>query len=210
MSLPETRSLPTSMEVRDAEEGEAGFEALLIAGRAGDRSALDRLIRTFQEPVLRLLLVRGHSLHDADDLAQDVFLNAIRTLDRFRGDERQFLRWLKVIARNQSIDHRRRAGSLKKRTDRYEDVRVQEWAALLRDKLRVSGMEAGIDFTRLCERMSETDQRIAMLRFVERKKPREIAEVLGIRGGTVRMRLSRIRTKMEEWYGRYRSSEGKA
>lgn len=45
--------------------------------------------------------------HDAEDIAQDVFVKVFRSLDRFRHDA-QLTSWLYRIAMNACIDHRRR------------------------------------------------------------------------------------------------------
>ena len=45
--------------------------------------------------------------HDAEDIAQDVFIRLYRSLSRFRQDS-QFTSWIYRIAMNACIDHRRR------------------------------------------------------------------------------------------------------
>jgi RNA polymerase sigma factor (sigma-70 family) len=81
-------------------QGESADElALLQAARAGDVSALDRLVVLHQEPVFALCRsILGH-VEDAEDAAQEVFVRAFRGLSRFRG-EAAFRTWLFRIAVN--------------------------------------------------------------------------------------------------------------
>ena len=46
--------------------------------------------------------------HDAEDIAQEVFIKVYRSLDRFRQDA-QLTSWLYRIVMNACIDHRRRS-----------------------------------------------------------------------------------------------------
>jgi len=54
---------------------------------------------------LALRLCGNH--HDAEDLSQEVFLNAYRALDRFRGDS-SFHTWLRRITVNSFLNHKRK------------------------------------------------------------------------------------------------------
>jgi RNA polymerase sigma-70 factor (ECF subfamily) len=81
-------------------QGESADElALLEAARAGDLSALDRLVALHQEPVFALCRTLLGHVEDAEDAAQEVFLRAVRALPRFRG-EAAFRTWLFRIAVN--------------------------------------------------------------------------------------------------------------
>ncbi len=73
-----------------------------------DRTAFSELVRRHQSAVRRFLrqLTRGDAAW-ADDLAQETFLQAHRSLDRFRGDA-SFTTWLLGIAHNQFRNARRR------------------------------------------------------------------------------------------------------
>lgn len=72
-----------------------------------DRHAFATLVRRHQSPVRTLLrrLTCG-DIGAADDLAQETFLSAYKSLDRFRGDARVST-WLYRIAYNRWVDARR-------------------------------------------------------------------------------------------------------
>ncbi len=83
---------------------------------AGDRVALQRLVRATQAQVWRFCAHLGDA-GNADDLTQEVYLRAIKALPRFRGDS-SARTWLLAIARRTVADHirtqrRRRATTAK-------------------------------------------------------------------------------------------------
>jgi RNA polymerase sigma-70 factor, ECF subfamily len=77
----------------------AGELALVRAGLAGDRSALEQLLALHERRVLAVCRgVLGHA-EDAEDAAQETFFRALRALPRYRGDA-SFRTWLLRIAVN--------------------------------------------------------------------------------------------------------------
>lgn len=86
------------------EQGRAGESpsveaALLRAGRAGDRAALEQLLALHQRALYSLCYgILGHA-EDAEDAVQETFLRALDALSRFRG-EAAFRTWLFRIALN--------------------------------------------------------------------------------------------------------------
>jgi RNA polymerase sigma-70 factor, ECF subfamily len=87
--------------------GVSGGEAALVrAGLAGDRSALDQLLALHERRVLAVCRgVLGHA-EDAEDAAQETFFRALRSLHRFRGDA-SFRTWLLRIAVNVCLNWKR-------------------------------------------------------------------------------------------------------
>jgi RNA polymerase sigma-70 factor (ECF subfamily) len=80
--------------------------AILDAVAAGDRDAFRWIVRTWSLPLRSYLASCTHHLDEVDDLAQEVFLAAYRSLSTFRrGDD--FGAWLRGIARNKLYNHMR-------------------------------------------------------------------------------------------------------
>lgn len=78
--------------------------AALVRYRAGDRTALDDVVRR-HEPALRNLALRYVKREeDARDVVQRTFARALERIDSFRGDS-QFRTWLFRIAIHLAIDH---------------------------------------------------------------------------------------------------------
>src|SRR4051794_16795633 len=79
---------------------------LAIAARAGDRDALSAFVSATYEPVWRYsAATAGHG--EADDIAQETFARALRSLPRYRGDA-PATTWLIGIARHVHLDAVRR------------------------------------------------------------------------------------------------------
>jgi RNA polymerase sigma-70 factor (ECF subfamily) len=79
-------------------------EAQLIKGiQQGDRKSFQILVETYQRMVVNTCLGIVHNKADAEDLAQDVFLEILRTAENFRGDAK-LSTWLYRIATNRSLN----------------------------------------------------------------------------------------------------------
>jgi RNA polymerase sigma factor (sigma-70 family) len=73
---------------------------------AVDRSRAARVYEDLAAPVLGYL--RALSVSDADDVLGEVFLQVVRDIDRFHGDEAAMRRWVFSIAHNRAMDAHRR------------------------------------------------------------------------------------------------------
>ena len=78
------------------------FPELLAAAQGGDEQAFAALWRDLQPAVLRYFRVAAGEA--AEDLAADTWVSVIRSLGRFRGDERAFRSWVFTVARHRAID----------------------------------------------------------------------------------------------------------
>ena len=79
-------------------------EAQLIKGiQEGDRKSFQILVETYQRMVVNTCLGIVHNKADAEDLAQDVFLEIFRNAQNFRGDSK-LSTWLYRIATNRSLN----------------------------------------------------------------------------------------------------------
>jgi len=83
------------------------FADVLRAAAAGDRPAFARLWESAHPGLVRYLRVVCGP--DAEDIASETWMKAMRGLATFSGDEPSFRGWLAVIARNHLADVRRRA-----------------------------------------------------------------------------------------------------
>ena len=87
-------------------------EALLMAYRAGDARAFERLVARHEKPVWNFLRRFVVNAATAEDLLQEVFLRVIKSAHAEESEWRgaaKFSTWLYTIARNLCVDHARRA-----------------------------------------------------------------------------------------------------
>ncbi|MEA3185193.1 MAG: polymerase sigma-70 factor, subfamily [Ilumatobacteraceae bacterium] len=159
------------------------LKALVEAAREGDDVAVRELVRRTQPVIWRLCSALG-SDGEADDLVQDTYLRALRSLSSYRGDG-PVLAWLSAIARRVCADHvrgrvrhRRLIGALTQGLDeRWESAPGNPTGELLR----------GID----------PDRRDAfMLTQVAGLSYEEAAMVLDCPIGTIRSRVARARVDL--------------
>lgn len=95
--------------------------SLIQAAQRGDQNAFERLVRSYDQSVLRLAMNLLRSPEDAYDVYQEAFLRVYRNLDNFRFDC-SFHTWLYRIVTNLCLDH------LRKRKVRREEPTVVETA----------------------------------------------------------------------------------
>lgn len=81
------------------------FDTFLEAARGGDDEAWRWLFRLISGRVAAFLVTRGAS--DPEGVAGDTFLDIVRSIRRFRGNERDFVSWSLTIAHRRLIDARR-------------------------------------------------------------------------------------------------------
>lgn len=83
----------------------AGFPEVLAAARTGAEWAWTRLYRDLSPPVLGYLRARGAA--EPEDLLSEVFVQVVRGISRFEGDEAGFRSWVFMIAHHRAQDERR-------------------------------------------------------------------------------------------------------
>jgi RNA polymerase sigma-70 factor (ECF subfamily) len=148
------------------------------------RDRFEALYASTREPILAYLLRRVEEPEDAADLLTDVYLVAWRRIDEVpRGDGARM--WLYGVARRALANHRR---GVRRRT---------ALAAALRSVVPVPPDEdAGL--AAALAALGDTDRELIMLTAWDGLSSAEIAELLGIRAATVRVRLHRARRRLEE------------
>jgi RNA polymerase sigma-70 factor, ECF subfamily len=159
------------------------IEVVLDQVGRGNRDAFRRVVRAFSLPLRSFIASQVYHLDDVDDLAQEVFIAAYRSLHTFqRGDD--FGSWLRGIARHKLCDHARAAA---RRTRALERFRGELAGAVQSDLERaVSG-----DHSELIEMLLQCIARLPeRLRRVVRAgldgdKPRALAEELATSVGAI-------------------------
>jgi RNA polymerase sigma-70 factor, ECF subfamily len=132
-------------------------------------------------------------LETAEDLAQEAFGRAFVGLRGFRR-EASSRTWILSIARNLCIDHlraQRREPSTGGRLEGSEPDHQPDDSPLPSDLVaRRHQLKAALDG------LAEVDRALVVLRYRHGLEYLELAEVFGLRAGTIRMRLSRALARM--------------
>jgi RNA polymerase sigma-70 factor, ECF subfamily len=163
---------------------------LVARAAGGDASAFRALVEQHRTMVYRIAYQFAGNHHDAEDIAQEVFLKVYRALDRFRYDA-QLTSWLYRIVMNACIDHRRRhapAGWAPFTEDaEHRMANTPEDGPGPED--RAYGAQLGDILQDEIARLPPGQRLVFMMRHHEGLKLAEIAAALGLAEGTVKRQL---------------------
>jgi RNA polymerase sigma-70 factor, ECF subfamily len=155
------------------------------------REAFAALLDRYEQPLFGFLIVLVGDRDSVKDCLKDTFLRAYQNLQRGKPVNAQ---WLYKVARNRAIDELRH-----KQRVRAEPYPVDETA--LDESFASEGTQA---VHRALLQLSPDDREVLYLAEVDGFTSFEIASMLGIRAGAVRMRLSRAHLRFRHAYGEWR------
>src|SRR5919201_4472491 len=167
------------------------------AAQLGSEQALEQLYRRHWPWAHRAAYLVVHDAGAAEDIAQEAFLSAIRSLDRF-DRRRPFGPWLNRIVVNRAIDWAR-ARSL--RSETAADPASESASAGHPDAPELSSAVYSDEVVAALRALSPEQRALIVLRYLLEYTPGEIAHALGLPRGTVNSRLrrglDRLATEME-------------
>ena len=176
--------------------GEAVEEASLLSRLArSDPSVLDDIVTAYRGRISRLVYRLLGWDDDAEDVVQDVFLAAIKSLKSFRGQS-SLATWLMAIAVNRCRTYRRRR-LLRMRSLR----RLFAQGPVRTSKPPDDAPLRRETFDQVQKAMRSLPVRlreVAVLRYLEEMPIDEIAQVLGISRNAVEVRGHRARNRLKK------------
>lgn len=169
--------------------------------QAGDKRAFNLLVSKYHRKVIRLIsrLVRDPA--EVEDIAQEAFIKAYRSMSQFRGDS-AFYTWLYRIAvntaKNALVASNRRPVPLSDLTRSDDDSDAEAW--IPEAGIDSQTPEAMLSSRQVAQTVDKAMQALApdlrtaiMLREIEGLSYEEIAEAMNCPIGTVRSRIFRAR-----------------
>lgn len=178
-------------------------EQLIRRAQQGDNGAFEELLLLHQKKVYNLCLRMSANPDDALDLSQEAFLRVWRSLGQYQF-EASFSTWLFRLTSNICIDFLRR----KKRrqetslTESYDDsdegAELSVPDAQPGPEQQAMTNETKIELARAMEQLSPEHREILQLRVIEDLQYEQIADILGVRVGTVKSRLARARLALRK------------
>ena len=173
---------------------------LAAEARDGNRFAFQQLVTQLEPRIFRMIFYRTRSREDAEDICQDVFLQAYRSLKKLKEPER-FASWLFRIAVNRVNDHHRRQ-KFRSLFSGLHDTDSENDADPPEDR-ETDTMDAIVrkEFWQKVETMltqlSKMEKEVFLLRFLDDLGLKEIAEVLHKSESTVKTHLYRALGKFK-------------
>lgn len=179
----------------DEVEGRPLEDAGLIElARDGDVRAYGELVGRYRDVAFRTAYLITRNAADAEDAAQDAFVKAYYALDRFRAGE-SFRPWILRIASNEARNRRRSAGRRERLALRLVEG-VPAGGTALSPEATALDREARESLLTALESLPERDRTVIAYRYLLELSEAETAQVLGVRRGTVKSRLSRALARL--------------
>ena len=171
----------------------------------GEQSAFSILVEKYQNYVFTLVLRFTENREDAEEIAQDVFVKAYRSLADFRGDSK-FSTWLFTITRTTCLSFLRK----KVDTQSLDNERIG-----LQVENRESGFNANLVeqksrhtmLSRAISMLSVDDAQILNLFYKAEQTLEEIGKIMGLDPNTVKVKLHRARQRLKEKMEKYFAHE---
>jgi len=178
--------------------------ALMLRVKRGDRVAFAALVAKYQQPLLNFIFRTLRDEAEAEDVAQNVFLQVYKSRDRYRRTAR-FSTWLFTIARNLCLNEIRRrtrhpADSLDEAHAESEGLPVRQYpdksAPLPADTLLHGELAAKVE--EALAALPENQRTAILLCRQDELSYEEIAEVLGCSLSATKSLIHRGRETLKE------------
>jgi RNA polymerase sigma-70 factor (ECF subfamily) len=168
---------------------------LAQASAQGDMKAFETIYERHHRRVYSLCLRMVANATEAEDLAQEVFIQLFRKIGSFRG-ESAFTTWLHRLTVNHVLMHFRKRGvRLEKTTEEGEIGEIQDYLQAASERPRY------VDRIALDKAISELPpgyRTVFVLHDVEGFEHEEVANLLGVSVGTSKSQLHKARMRLRE------------
>jgi len=166
--------------------------ALVAAAAGGNPEDFAPIVQRYQDAVFAVALSRLRNFHDAQDVVQNVFLEAFQRIGGLN-DPNRLGAWLRSITIHRSIDHLRRSGQTSSVIDASQeieaiaDMRMGERTGDLRDQVMAA-----------IGKLSKTQRETTTLFYINGYSQQEVAAIQEVPVGTVKRRLHDARAKLKQ------------
>lgn len=144
------------------------IQEIIEKAKKYDNYALNELCKKFYDKILNYIYYKIGNITDAEDLTSEVFIKMVKMIKTQNGD---FEAWLYKIAQNKVIDYYRKK-HCKKEINSLEDYEIptpmEDSDPFIKD-----------DIMKAISILTEEQQEVIILRFIEGYKIGEISKILG-------------------------------
>jgi RNA polymerase sigma-70 factor, ECF subfamily len=171
--------------------------------RSGDRAEFARLVDAYSGVIFRLGMKMLENQQDAEDVLQETFIKAFRSLSGFDGRS-SVSTWLYRIATNEALmmlrKHKRVMVSLDEPLENedgdQEPMQIADWCCLPENELMSAEARAYLD--QAIEQLPHNLRLVFLLRDIDGLSTLETGEVLNLSETAVKTRLSRARLRLRQ------------
>lgn len=160
----------------------------------GDTNSFSVLVDRYKDLVFTLALRMVKNREEAEEVSQDTFIKAYKSLDKFKGDSK-FSTWIYKVAYNTSLDRikKYKKAQLSVPIDEFteKDVKTIETAldVIERD-------EKNKAIQKCLNKLPSDDAFLLTLFYFEEQSLEEIANIIGLTANNVKVKLFRSRKKL--------------
>jgi len=181
---------------------------LITEIEAGNRLATKLLVDNFQVKVYNICFSLLHSVHDAEDVTQEVFIEVIQNLSKFRGDS-ELGTWIYRIAVNRSLNFIRKNKKFKwwKQVDDFLSFSNKDYIEPSESVQPAERDEERKMLYRAIDALPE-NQRIAFtLNKIDELSYNEVAGIMDLSHAAVESLLHRARLNLQKSLKKYYNIE---
>ncbi len=175
-------------------------DKILVAQfKVGDQNAFSKIMKKYNVRIFSYVRYKVKNYEDAKDITQDIFVKVFKALPNWE-PKATFQTWLYTIARNRCIDHfraRSRRTTYSLDDDEQIDIPVATGIRSNPEKIAREG-EIGMYIRNALSQLSPKQRDVFTLYHYEGLQIKDIAEVLGISEGTVKVHHHRAMKKLKE------------
>ncbi len=194
--------------VEKQEQSSLTDEISVEALKAGDREAFAHLVEAYSTQIYRVALKILGDTQDAEDVLQETFIKALRSLPSFEGRS-SLSTWLYRIAVNEALMlvRKRKPDPLSIESENEdqegaaEPIEIVDWCCLPEGDLLSAEARRFLDHA--IQQLSPALRAVFVLRDIEGFSVKETAETLGVTEVAVKTRLLRARLKLREELSSY-------
>lgn len=180
----------------------------------GDRTAFREIVELNRKKIFFFAYDLTGSQQDAEDLSQEVFLKAFRSLKKFRG-EASLSSWFYRITLNTFLDQKRKLSfSAEKKKQELDEHNITT-ISLDRDnpvgnpENYAESRQIQLHVDQALEKLSPRERSVFVMRHYHGMAVKEVAGILSISGGTVKSLLFRAIKKLQKELDFYNIPAGK-
>lgn len=174
------------------EESRTAVPDLVLAAQHGDRDAMEQLYCRFQSHVLSIAYKRLGNWDEAQELSQDVFIQAFRRIDQLQSPE-AFAGWLRQIVHRMAINRLTRRPKPNAVDQEFLEVTARDEAepidAVLSSERKVE-VQKGLD------RLGELDRRTLVAFYLDGQSLIQMSDAFDAPIGTIKRRLHVARKRL--------------
>ena len=160
----------------------------------GDTNAFSSLVEKYKDMVFSLAIKVTKNREEAEEVSQDSFIKAFKSLKNFKGDSK-FSTWLYKIAYNNCMD-RIKKNARRYNTDAIDEVVENKIKATEDTMQMIERKERAILMNECMEELPEDERSILWLFYYKELSLKEIIEVTSLSQTNLKVKLHRARKKL--------------